>query len=277
LLTDLKRAVLLTISAPIKPGSVHRLMGDVDFERRLLEYVAVEPHLEEAYRRGRALGEGKLSAQELGLGEVLARALKDSFESSGETPLVGLWSAAVTAAAMVGYSSASNVKMYESLRTLITRILYSSLPDDVIDLVEGIGDSGDVDLLEHLSRRNLTENYVKSNGLSLGDAFELLSEVDKGFSINLKGYEWLLGLTRLYEGLRSPLAGVVRVYLAVASELSKSLELLDLSKRHEIDPSQLLRADRQLSSMRGSLNRSLGAVFLSLFLAMASGKAPRGF
>jgi len=118
---------------------------------------------------------------------------------------------------------------------------------------------------------------VKSNGLSLGDAFELLSEVDKGFSINLKGYEWLLGLTRLYEGLRSPLAGVVRVYLAVASELSKSLELLDLSKRHEIDPSQLLRADRQLSSMRGSLNRSLGAVFLSLFLAMASGKAPRGF
>jgi len=50
LLTDLKRAVLLTISAPIKPGSVHRLMGDVDFERRLLEYVAVEPHLEEAYR-----------------------------------------------------------------------------------------------------------------------------------------------------------------------------------------------------------------------------------
>ncbi|MDT7867665.1 MAG: hypothetical protein RQ853_04545, partial [Acidianus sp.] len=142
---------------------------------------------------------------------------------------------------------------------------------------EGIGDSGDVDLLEHLSRRNLTENYVKSNGLSLGDAFELLSEVDRGFSINLKGYEWLLGLIRLYEGLRSPLAGVVKVYLAVASELSKSPELLDLSKRREIDPSQLLRADRQLSSMRGSLNRSLGAVFLSLFLAMASGKAPRGF
>ncbi len=276
MLADVRRLLLLTLSAPVKPGSVHRLMGDVDFERRLLEFVEVEPYLEEAHRRGQMLGQGKITAQELGLGGVISRALRSASEGSEETPLVGLWSAAIAVSAMDGYASASNIKVYESLRLLVLRTLYASLPEDSVELLEGISNVGDFDLVSHVSSRNLTENYVRSNKLTLGDVFEVLAEVDKGFTLNMRSYEWLLELTKRYEESRSLVAGFVRAYLAVSSQLSGDPELASALSRHEIDLAQLVKLDRKLMGSREGLNRALGAVFLSAFLAVSSGKAPRG-
>ena len=276
MLNDIKRLLLLTLSAPVKPGSVHRLMGDFDFERRLLELVEVEPYIEEAYRRGQMLGQGKITAQELGLGSIISKALRAASAGSEETPLVGLWSAAVSVAAMDGYAAESNMRMYESLRILMLRTLYASLPDDGAELLEGISDVGDSDLISYLSSRNVTENYVRSNKMTLGDLFEALSEVDKGFAINLRGHEWLLQLTRKYEGSRSLLGGLVKVYLTVASEVSGDSELASAAGRQELDLVGLMKLDRRLSGSRAGLNRSLGAVFLSAFLAVSSNKAPKG-
>ncbi len=275
MLSDVKRLLLLTLSVPVKPGSIHRLMVDLDFERRLLELVEVEPYLEEASRRGQMLGQGKITAQELGIGGIISRALRAASEGSEETPLVGLWSAAVSVAAMDGYVAASNMRVHDSLRVLMLRTLYASPPDDGVELLEGISDVGDSDLISHVSSRNVTENYVRSNKLTLGDLFEVLSEVDKGFALNLKGYEWLLELTRKYEASRSLLGGLVKVYLTVASQISGDPELTSASGRQELDLANLMRLDRRLSGSREGLNRSLGAVFLSALLAVSSNKAPK--
>ncbi|MGC9071895.1 MAG: hypothetical protein ACP5HK_04290 [Acidilobus sp.] len=276
MLVDIKRLALLTLSVPIKPGSVHRLMGDVDFERRLLEFVEVEPLIEEAHRRGHMLARGEITAQELGLGALISKALKAASEVSSEVPLVGLWSATLTMASMDGYAAASGLKVHDSLRVLMLRTLYASLPEDAVYLLEGVSDVGDTELLNQVSQRDMTENYVTSNKLSLGDLFEVLAEVDKGFSVNLRNYEWLLNLSRNYESSRSLVAGMTRAYLAIASELTGDPELTSMARRQELELSQLLKMDRRLASSRGLLNRSLGGVFLTAFLATSSGKAPRG-
>ncbi|MGC9210118.1 MAG: hypothetical protein ACP5FT_02480 [Acidilobus sp.] len=272
-MVNIKRLALLTLSAPIKPGSVHRLMNDVDFERRLLEFVEVEPLVDEAYRRGQMLAKGEITAQDLGLGALISKGLKAASEASGEVPLVGLWSAAITVSSIDGYASASGVRVHESLRVLMLRTLYASLPEDAVNLLEGIEDVGDSDLISHASYRNITENYVSSNKLSLGDLFEVLAEVDRGFSLNLRNYEWLLELSRGYEATRSLLVSMTRSYLTIASELAGDQEMASMAKRHELDVATLLKLDRRLASQRALLNRSLGGVFLTAYLATSSGKA----
>ena len=265
---------MLTLSAPIKPGAVHRLMVDEDFERRLYEAVEVMPLVEEAYRRGGLVADGRLSSRELSLGNIIGRALRAAFEASGELPLVGLWTAGVVAAALDGYAGSANMRLQENLKTVTTRILYGSSQADVEALTEALSDVGDSDVLQVLEADGISLSNVSMKAPTLGDLFEIAQKVDSGFMVNVRGLDQVVSLARLFEGAKTPVAGVVKVYLRLAADLRKGEDLELLARSSELEPASLLRLDRSLARDRPSLNRLLGGVFLAAYVHNISSRAP---
>jgi hypothetical protein len=265
----------LTLSAPIKPGAVHRLIVDEDFERRLYEAIEVMPLVDEAFRRAGLVAEGRLSSRELGLGNIIGKALRSAFDASGELPLVGLWAAGLVTAAIDGYAENANVRLPEGLKTIAMRLLYGSSQSDVEALVEALSDVGDSEVLQSVEAEGLTLSSISMRTQSLGELFEVIQRVDRGFMMNAKGIDQVIALSKLFSGARSPVAGVVKVYLRLAADLKGGGELDILARSSELDPTSLLKLDRTLSRERPTLNRLLGGVFLAAYVG-ASSRAATG-
>lgn len=255
---------MLTLSAPIKPGAVHRLMPDSDFERRLYEVVEVVPYIDEAYKRSQLVAEGRLSSKDLGLGAIIGKALRSAFDASGELPLVGLWSAAVVAGAVEGYSESANLKMPDNLKVVTTRLLYGSSLYDVEAFIESLSDVGDSDLLQFLENNGISPSNVQLRAPTLGDLFEIAQGLDRGFMINAKGVEQLIGLVKLFDEVKGVIAGIVKVYMQLASEVVKGSGIALTSR--SLDPGLLLKLDKALVQDRATLNRVLGGVFLTSYI-----------
>lgn len=264
LLSTVKRSLMLTLSAPIKPGAIHRLVPDSDFERRLYEVMEVIPYIDEAYRKSQLVAEGRLSSKELGLGLVIGKALRSAFDASGELPLVGLWSAAVVAGAIEGYSETANLKIPDNLKLITTRLLYGSSTYDVEALIEALSDVGDSDLLQFLENNGVSPGNIQLRAPTLGDLFEVAQGLDKGFMINSRGVEQIMGLSKLFDEAKGAIAGVVKVYMQLASEVIKGPDLALASR--SLDPAVLLKLDKTLAQNRVTLNRTLGGVFLASYI-----------
>jgi len=82
----LKALTFITLSAPVKPGTVNRMSPDSEFEARLLEALALVEFIDKAYTRGRELAEGRIAAHNMSLGDLMASALRSSMQLTGLKP-----------------------------------------------------------------------------------------------------------------------------------------------------------------------------------------------
>ncbi len=269
---DIKRALLLTLSSPLKPGALHRLTYDYEYELRLYEALEVLELLGEARQRGQQIALGKVSGSEAGLGSIMAKAVIRAFEASGLKPLTGLWTASVAVAAIDGYASAANLRVSDSLHVLITRVLYSATGSDASQLLEALSDVADSELVSYASDRGLSPNYVTSSSMGLGDLFEVLSNIDTGFMLNLKRYEDLLHLSKELEASKTVYEGLSKAYLELAGKLL-GRNLIG-SSRTKIDTRWLASLDRDLQPERQKLNRALGGLFVATYLSLVDGRLP---
>lgn len=187
-LDRLRQALLIVLSTPVKPGATHRLRLDALFETRLSESVILFNYIEQAFEKGIKLGRGDIDTKGLGLGRMIADALRDTFDFTGRKPVPGIIYSAIAIAIATGYSSVSGKSVvYEANR--LSRILpYSTGVSDAIDFVEGLEGVGVSDYLLNLDRKGITRHSIRLNSLSLGDLAEILYELDAGFAFNARHF-----------------------------------------------------------------------------------------
>ena len=258
----LRILLALTVSTPIKPGAVHRLLDNPLFEKRLVEAIIVSEVMEDAYARGREVALGDRPAQALGLGGLIAQAYRRSFEVVDVRPLTGLSAAAVSMAAIAGYLDGIGKGLREGLRQGVLTLLYSGGGRDSIEFIEGLEAVGDSDALLHLEREGLSKRVVSLEDIPLGDVFEKLSSFDLGFLVNLRGYQSIMDLARRAERAKSLAAAILASYLTLLEREGVRLE-------KPLTVRRLAQLDRELRE-RGGRDRLLGAVFAATSIVLDS-------
>lgn len=261
---EVKFGLLLTISTPLKPGSVNRISLDSEFESRLLEAVSLFEFIDKAYMRGRELAEGRVTAQKLGLGGLLALALRTAIQLTGLRPILGLTVASITLSTLKGVLDQEGRGLREGLRQAILTVLYRSSPEDSLKLIEGLEATGLSRALAHLENRGVTRSRVALEALALGHLYEVLSEVDTGFMLNIRDLGRLLELSNRIRGEKSVVRAVAEAYKELAFE-RKLVSIEDLSIRSLED---FLRIDRKLRARREDLDSLLGGVYIAATLAL---------
>ncbi len=257
---ELAKILLLTISAPIKPGALHRLRVDSLYEEVLQEALHVIAYMEEAYRRGVEVSQGSRVAASLGLGRIVGDSLRSSFEDLERRPLIGLHVAPITLASILGYTRGEEGVTYTRVNRGVKTLLYGSRPEDVLDLISGMEATSLGEELRYLDSQGITRNTVMLRAMSLGDIYEVLERVDTGFMLTLRGLRRLRDMVGRVDK-RSQIRAIVSSYL----ELLGSFKDI---KINGIDPRTLVRYDRELSHRGDELNRLLGGTFLLATLSM---------
>jgi hypothetical protein len=218
ILDKLKELLVVLISAPVKPGAVHRLRLDPSFEARLAEVVVIFKYVEEAFRKGRELAQGSLDSRSLGLGGLFARALRDSFEFTGRRPLIGLVYASLSTSIAAGYSSITGRSIVEEARRIVRTVLYGNEPGDTISLIEGLEAVGASDYLLELERHDITKRSVSLNMLSIGDLAEKLQGVDCGFLYNIRGISKIKELYSTILKASNLVEAIIKAYYIIGTE-----------------------------------------------------------
>lgn len=259
----LKASLMVTLSAPVKPGALTRLSPGFEFEKRLVEAVIILDYVDEAYDRGRLLADGRLTAQKIGLGELVSEALRDAYRKTGLKPLPGLASAAITLSTLKGFTDKQSVGLRGALRGSTNIILYRSSPEDAMELLEGLEAVSSTEHLSFLDKMRITKTKVKLEALTLGDLYEILGEVDSGFWLNAKKLDKLLEYSKTAAAERSLTLAATKSFITMAVEKG----LGELEKLDGTNIVEALKIDRSLRGKGYNLNYLLGGAFIAAALA----------
>jgi len=255
---DISLATLVFLSAPVKPGAVHRLQPGWGYEVRLAEAAVYGEAVAEAYRRGRQLWRGERDARSMGLGGLIKAYAIRAFEKTGERPLVGLLSSLVVSSALIGYSEAAREKPSAALSRFIQYSLYRAPPSEAVSLIDALEAVGAGEYVSYLDSRGVTRRSVELNATPIGDVFEVLGGVDSGFWLNLRGYSSVLEAARESRGAGSLAEASIRAFRKVASLMGFKVEGSSLR--------ELLKLDAELrrrgASFEGAMGGALAAVLI---------------
>ncbi len=254
-------AYLLTLSVPLKPGSIHRLYPGPEFEIRLVEFISAEEALAMAYERGAKLARGETDVKHLGLGRIIERALLKAYELTETIPLTGMIAALVPLSAALGYyDSSSGINPLDSLRRIVALYMHASPPSDAVRLLSALEAVGDRDLVLFLDREGISRRKIEASSMSIGDIYEILYSVDRGFIIHLRGLSRLVELYHRVKSSGNALEGIMNAYLDILEKEGNTKVPRPLSAR------SLAKLDREISDRRH--NRLLGAVAAAMGLAL---------
>ena len=267
----LSEILYMTISIPIKPGSYHRFLPTIDFEKRVVEAVVMHEYIREGYRRGYELGRGSRTPRGMELGKMLKEAYTRVMEETEERPLAGLAAAALLVSSIVGYSDAVSKSAIDVLPVTLNVALYRSGPSDAIGFVEGLEAVGHSELLVELERRDLGKSRLSVESRSLGDVFEAISELDYGFKLNLRNYTEVLEYYRMASRSNNVARALLEVYIEA---LAKAV---GIDVKRDSDMRELARLDKHLRDRGITMDKLLGLTYASVALAFAEGRIEKLF
>lgn len=178
-------AVLLEVSAYPKPGNVHRTQdfSNTRYEHFLASTVAIAPLFRLAAERGRLYSENKVSANDLGIGQLIKCSVKEmlAWQNGGNT-LLGTIILLIPMAAAAGASMGS-VGGFSAprLREVLKRIVESTTPEDAVAVYEAInmakpGGLGSVAELDVSSPESI--NRILRERITLFEIFKIASSYD---------------------------------------------------------------------------------------------------
>lgn len=255
----LKTALLVTVSTPVKPGSIHRFLETPEFERRLAEAVIVMDFIPRAFERGVDVANGKISARALGLGSALSTLYRRVLERADVRPVYGLSASALVLSAVSGYLSQQGRRIRDGLRQALTALIYRSPGDDTAAFVEGLEATGASELVSRLEAEGITKRTIRLEDVPLGSVFEKLEAVDQGFSLNVRGYVRALDLARAAAKGKSLAASALAAYLEAIDSLGFKVQASSLKG--------LLDADREVRR-KARLDGLLGLVYTAVVLVL---------
>ncbi|AFZ70281.1 hypothetical protein Calag_0517 [Caldisphaera lagunensis DSM 15908] len=268
MIKDIKRALMITLTSPVKPGSIHRFMPEIEFEERIVEALEVFDIMDEAYRRGKELALGNIDSRSLGLGHLISSAYKNAFDSINERPLPGLDAAAIVLSSIDGYSEGIKQNVINGINSFLSRILYKGKPRDAVEFVESLEDLGLSNYINLLERSGITKESIEYEERSLGDVFEILSKIDSGFLLNLKHYSNLLKFSKMLMNSKNVIQAALKSYVYIGKDLFKIEEFSDLDINDPNILSKLLSKDKLLKRNREDLNAILGGVLIILYFSL---------
>ena len=158
----------LEVSGWPKPGNVHRVadFADTRFEQFLAGSIALGPAVRRAAKRGVLEASGKISMEELGLGNCIKKAVSDvrSWHRGGNTHL-GVSLLFIPLAASAGLTFASSGKLtIRSLRKNVAKVVRATTTKDTLDVYRAIRLAKPAGLgeLESLMAPSLNEKNAES-------------------------------------------------------------------------------------------------------------------
>jgi hypothetical protein len=257
--SGLRTALAITISTPVKPGSVHRFLESAEFEKRLAEAILIMDFIPKVYEKGADVARGKISSRAVGLGSQLSTLYRKILEYVDVKPLYGLSAAAVVVSAVSGYLAEQGKRLREGLRQALTALLYRSPGDDTAAFIEGLEATGASDLVNRLEAEGLTKRVIRLEDIPLGDVFERLESVDPSFSLNVRSYTKVLDLARVAARGKSLAAAALLAYLEALGKVGYKLQASSFKKLIEAD-----REIRRKTRLDGLLGVSYAATVLVL-------------
>ncbi len=255
----LRTALAITISTPVKPGSVHRFLETAEFEKRLAEAILIMDFIPKAYEKGSEVAKGKISSRAVGLGSQLSTLYRRILEYVDVKPLYGLSASALVLSAVSGYLSEQGKRIREGLRQALTALLYRSPGDDTAAFIDGLEATGASDLVNRLEAEGLTKRVIRLEDIPLGDVFEKLETVDPSFSLNVRSYTRVLDLAKAASKGKSLAAVALIAYLEALGRAGYRLQATSLKKLVEAD-----REIRKKARLDGLLGISYAATVLVL-------------
>lgn len=227
-------AAVLEVSSWPKPGNVHRTRNhpDTRFEHFLAGSIALGPSISAAAARGIMAAKGKISLSEVGIGNLIKRAVRDmlSAQSGGNTHLgVCLLFIPLSAAAAKTYIEEGSFQL-EALRSNFSAIMRSTTPMDTIRAYEAIAMASSPDELGCASSGRAPDIYdeeakikIIASGITLFDAMMEASPYDTVAREMVTGMEisFNIGLRELMETFdrtRDINIAVVHTFLRILSE-----------------------------------------------------------
>ncbi len=270
MIKDIKRALMITLASPVKPGSVHRFIPEIEFEERIIEAIEVFDVIDESYKKGRELALGNIDSSSLGLGHLISSAYKKAFEAINERPLPGLDAAAIVLSSIDGYSEGIRQNVINGINSFLSRILYKGKPSDTVEFVESLEDLGLSNYINLLEKSGITKESIEYEERSLGDVFEILSKIDSGFLLNLKYYNNLLKLSKMLIGSKNAVQAALKSYIYIGKDLYKIEDFSDLDINDPNFLNKLLSKDKILKRNREDLNAILGGVLITLYFSLNS-------
>jgi triphosphoribosyl-dephospho-CoA synthase len=181
----LELAILLEVSTA-KPGNVNFVVGfeGTRVEHFLASAVAAAPSFEEAANRGIAVSEKKLSANDVGMGEVIKKCITDinAWQKGGNT-LLGTVILFVPIAVAAGMTLNEENFGFElpQLRKNLRLAIESTTAEDAVHFYEaidvakpsGLGGAPDLDVNNPASKKRILEENV-----SLFEVFKIAAGYD---------------------------------------------------------------------------------------------------
>ncbi len=256
---DIAVATLIFLSAPVKPGGIHRLQPGWDYEARLAEAAVYWEAVGEAYQRGRQLWRGERDSRSLALGSLVRIYTIKAFEKTGEKPFLGLLASLVVASSLIGYTEASGEKASAVLPRFIQYSLYRSPPSEALSMIEAMEAVGAGEYLLHLDSKGVNRRTVELQGLPLGDVFEALSGVDSGFWLNLKSYSRVLDVAREASKAESLVEASLAAFKKATSMMGARVEAQSIR--------EALKLDAELRKRGVSLEVAMGGALAGLLIA----------
>jgi triphosphoribosyl-dephospho-CoA synthase len=181
----LELAILLEVSTA-KPGNVNFVVGfeGTRVEHFLASAVAAAPSFEEAANRGIAVSEKNLSANDVGMGQVIKKCITDinAWQKGGNTLLgtVILFVPIAVAAGMTLNEENFGLELPQ-LRKNLRLAIESTTAEDAVHLYEaidvakpsGLGGAPDLDVNNPVSKKRILEENV-----SLFEVFKIAASYD---------------------------------------------------------------------------------------------------
>ncbi len=250
-------ALTMVISAPVKPGTVHRLVMDPVYEVRVAESIVLMRYLDEAFDRGAQLARGSIDARSLRLGQLFSKAVRDMFDFTEERPLAGLAFASLAASVVAGYASVTGRDTMEEFRRLARLAAYASSGEDTLEFISGLEAIGFSDALLELERKGYTRRRISLEDLPIGEILEELSHIDTGFWFNIRRAQSVIDIWKRVRGSTSIVELVVRTFYNLGVEVG-ALPRVDEEKASLLQ--SLAGLDRRLE--RGATDSLLGGTAL---------------
>jgi triphosphoribosyl-dephospho-CoA synthase len=167
-------ASALEVCGHPKPGNVHRTSDfpDSTFEQFLASTIAIGPAMLLAARRGFSVGRGELSKGEVGLGEIMREAMRETrrWQRDGNTNL-GTILLLVPLTSAAGWTLAEEGGVEgKSLRRHLSELLRATTPEDAVGLYQtvllaepaGLGKLEELDVNDPRSQEELRRRGISA-------------------------------------------------------------------------------------------------------------------
>ncbi|MCD6488366.1 MAG: triphosphoribosyl-dephospho-CoA synthase [Desulfurococcales archaeon] len=221
ILRSIMEGAHLAIYSSIKPGGVHRLRIDATAYNMMSSCISVMEYIVKAMDIGEKVRRGDLAANSIGLGRLLARAIREAYRWNRNT-YVDIIVPSITNALILSYVEPDSViRRAGELRRALDIMIGGTRWRDIREFMDALRSIGDSEKIEHLRDTGISYSQAMAQGLSLSDAFNTLASKWPGFLVSTprdqSSLDYVKTIMEYYRRYRDANNAIIALYLDMIS------------------------------------------------------------